>query len=125
MGRKFTLPYGLYLARGFLSPHLAKQTGFNEADLSLFWQALSQMFEDDRSASRGFMATRGLYVFEHESPFGNAPAHTLLDRITTECIHKPARRFSDFRVTVDAADLPQGITLHRMVEAEAKTAQAA
>jgi len=125
MGRKFTLPYGLYLARGFLSPHLAKQTGFNEADLQLLWQALAGMFEDDRSAGRGFMATRGLYVFAHESALGNAPAHTLLDRIRVEAVHEPARRFSDFHVTVDADGLPQGVTLHRMVEAKQKTARAA
>jgi CRISPR-associated protein Csd2 len=125
MGRKHTLPYGLYLARGFISPHLARATGFGEADLALLWQALAQMFEHDRSASRGFMATRGLYVFEHESPLGNAPAHELLERIQVQELQKPARRFSDFRVAVNEANLPHGVTLHRMVEAKTPFAQAA
>src|SRR5205807_484802 len=72
MGRKNTVPYGLYQSHGFINPFLAKDTGFTNADLELLWQALrSQMWEIDRSASRGFMATRGLYVFEHASPLGS------------------------------------------------------
>lgn len=74
MGRKFTIPYGLYRAHGFVSAHLAKQTGFGEEDLELLWQSLERMFEHDRSAARGEMATRGLYVFEHDSALGNARA---------------------------------------------------
>jgi len=82
MGRKHTVPYGLYRAHGFVSAFLAKQTGFDDADLNLLWQALEQMFEHDRSAARGQMATRGLYVFEHDSELGNAHAHALFDRLT-------------------------------------------
>jgi CRISPR-associated protein Csd2 len=82
MGRKHTVPYGLYRSHGFVSSFLAKQTGFSDADLELFFQALEQMFEHDRSAARGEMATRGLYVFKHESELGNAPAHALFDRLT-------------------------------------------
>jgi CRISPR-associated protein Csd2 len=82
MGRKHTVPYGLYRAHGFVSAFLAKQTGFDEADLELLWQALEHMFEHDRSAARGQMATRGLYVFEHECELGNAHAHSLFDRLT-------------------------------------------
>ncbi len=59
MGRKFTVPYGLYVAHGFVSSHLAAQTGFSEEDLQLFWDALVNMFEHDRSAARGEMSTRG------------------------------------------------------------------
>ncbi|WP_083821510.1 type I-C CRISPR-associated protein Cas7/Csd2, partial [Legionella drancourtii] len=81
MGHKFTVPYGLYVAHGFVSASLSEQTGFNEEDIQLFWEALQNMFEHDRSAARGDMATRGLYVFKHESKLGNAQAHTLFDRI--------------------------------------------
>lgn len=125
MGRKHTLPYGLYLAHGFVSAHLAKQTGFGADDLSLLWQALENMFEHDHSASRGMMSTRGLYVFEHESRLGNAPAHVLFDRVTVEAVKQPARSFADFRVDIDTEDLPQGVKLHCLVEAEGKAAKAA
>jgi CRISPR-associated protein Csd2 len=81
MGRKHTVPYGLYRAHGFVSAFLAKQTGFSADDLSLLWEALSQMFDHDRSAARGEMATRGLYVFKHDSELGNAPAHALFDLV--------------------------------------------
>ncbi|MDP2825890.1 MAG: type I-C CRISPR-associated protein Cas7/Csd2 [Sulfuritalea sp.] len=82
MGRKFTVPYGIYRSHGFISAHLARQTGFDEVDLELFFKALEQMFEHDRSAARGEMSTRGLYVFKHESELGNAPAHALFDRLS-------------------------------------------
>jgi CRISPR-associated protein Csd2 len=117
MGRKHTVPYGLYRAHGFVSAFLAKQTGFSEEDLQLLWQALIQMFEHDRSAARGEMATRGLYVFKHESELGNAPAHALFDRVLVkrkEGVDVP-RRFEDYQVTASDADLPPGVTLLRMV----------
>ena len=81
MGRKFTVPYGLYVTHGFVSAHLAAQTGFSEEDLQLFWEALVNMFEHDRSAARGEMNTRGLFIFKHTSELGNAPAHSLFKRI--------------------------------------------
>lgn len=117
MGRKFTVPYGLYRAHGFVSAHLAQQTGFSEADLALFWQALMQMFEHDRSAARGLMSARGLYVFEHDSALGNAPAHALFDlvAITRKEGVEAARQFADYRVAVDEGKLPAGITLHRKI----------
>ena len=103
MGRKHTVPYGLYVAHGFVSSFLAKQTGFGEDDLALLWQALSQMFEHDRSAARGEMATRGLYVFKHDCELGNAPAHALFDRlhVTPKNLGTAARSFSDYAVTFD------------------------
>ena len=120
MGRKFIVPYGLYRAHGFISPSLAgdarKGTGFSEDDLALLWEALIGMFEVDRSAARGEMATRGLYAFEHESPLGNAPAHLLFERVAVEKkrdVEGPARKFSDYAVAVDIADLPAGVTLHK------------
>lgn len=110
MGRKYTVPYGLYRAHGFVSAHLANQTGFSEEDLSLFWEALLNMFEHDRSAARGMMATRGLYVFEHSTALGNAPAYSLFDRITVNrknISSGPARSFDDYIVNVNDNNLDQ------------------
>ena len=116
MGRKFTIPYGLYRSHGFISAHLAQQTGFGEDDLEMLWQSLMQMFEHDRSAARGEMAARGLYVFKHESKLGNAPAHQLFDRITVDrASDGPARQFSDFTVLVDDSSLPKGVELNQML----------
>lgn len=115
MGRKHTVPYGLYVAHGFVSSFLAKQTGFSEGDLELLWQALAQMFEHDRSAARGEMATRGLYVFKHDSELGNAPAHALFERIKAVKNADVPRSFKDYDVTVNDADLPAGVTLLRKV----------
>jgi CRISPR-associated protein Csd2 len=115
MGRKHTVPYGLYRAHGFVSAFLAKQTGFSEDDLALFWQALCQMFEHDRSAARGEMTTRGLYVFKHDSELGNAPAHALFERIQPkrkDDVSVP-RSFSDYDVVVNEADMPPGVSLLR------------
>lgn len=115
MGRKFTIPYGLYAAHGFVSSFLAKQTGFDEGDLELLWQSLAQMFEHDRSAARGEMSTRGLYVFKHDSELGSAPAHSLFSRIQPklkEGITAP-RDFADYNVNVNEAAMPAGITLER------------
>lgn len=118
IGRKTLIPYGLYMARGFYSPFLAQQTSVNQQDLELFWEALVKMWELDRSASRGLMAPRGLYVFSHDSKLGNAPAHKLFERIsaTLNVPGMPARQFSDYTTTVDDADLPQGVTLTRLIE---------
>jgi len=102
MGRKSTIPYGLYVAHGFVSANLANQTGFSEEDLSLLWEALKNMFEHDRSAARGMMSTRKLIVFKHSSPLGSAPAHQLFDLVKigrkNDCA-TPARDFSDYAVT--------------------------
>lgn len=113
IGRKNAIPYGLYCAHGFVSPSFAKQTGFSEADLDLFWQALLRMFEDDRSASRGLMATRRLVVFKHELPLGNAPAHELFERVQARLKDgvKAPRRYADYEVTVDRDGLPPGVSI--------------
>ena len=115
MGRKHTVPYGLYVAHGFVSSFLAKQTGFSEDDLELLWEALGQMFEHDRSAARGEMATRGLYVFKHDSELGNAPAHALFERIQVAKNTDVPRSFKDYDVTLNDANLPVGVTLLRKV----------
>jgi CRISPR-associated protein Csd2 len=109
MGRKFTVPYGLYRSHGFISAHLARQTGFDEADLELFFKAIEQMFEHDRSAARGEMSTRGLYVFKHDSELGNAPAHALFDRLTVERQGDDvARDFGAYSVLFDGQPVAVG-----------------
>ena len=114
MGSKFIIPYALYRAHGFVSAPLAKTTGFSDLDLELFWQALQNMFEHDRSASRGEMTTRKLVIFKHADKLGNAPAHTLFDRINIARagdVSAPPRKFSDYSVTVDKQNLPIGVEL--------------
>lgn len=108
MGRKNTVPYGLYVTHGFISAHLAAQTGFGEDDLELFWEALVNMFEHDRSAARGLMATRKVVVFKHATALGNAPAHQLFARVKTERknLEKPPRGIEDYRLTLDGAEMP-------------------
>ena len=117
MGRKHTVPYGLYRAHGFVSAFLAKQTGFGVDDLELFFKALEDMFEHDRSAARGQMATRGLYVFKHDSELGNAHAHSLFDRVMIQrkAEVEVARAFSDYTVSIDETDMPGGVTLVRRI----------
>lgn len=117
MGRKHTVPYGLYVARGFVSAHLAAQTEFSDTDLKLLWEALANMFEHDRSAARGEMATRGLYLFKHDSQLGNAHAHDLFARIQPELkadVLVP-RDFDNYHVSVDEENLPTGVSLTRLV----------
>jgi CRISPR-associated protein Csd2 len=111
MGRKATVPYGLYRAHGFVSAFLAHQTGFGTDDLALLWESLAALFEHDRSAARGEMATRGLYVFEHASELGNAPAHALFDRLTVaraDGSGDAARSFAVYAVRFDGAALAIG-----------------
>ena len=117
MGRKHTVPYGLYVARGFVSSHLAAQTGFSGTDLDLLWEALASMFEHDRSAARGEMATRGLYVFKHDSQLGNAHAHSLFARIQPKRKEDAVvpRDFDDYHVGVDKENLPAGVSLTQVV----------
>ena len=110
MGRKHTVPYGVYVAHGFVSSFLAKQTGFGDADLELVFQALTQMFEHDRSAARGEMSTRGLYVFKHDSELGNAPAHALFERLQVQSKEAGAvaRSFDAYSVAFDGQSLAVG-----------------
>ncbi|MCE5273160.1 type I-C CRISPR-associated protein Cas7/Csd2 [bacterium] len=113
MGRKEIVPYGLYVAHGFVSPFLAADTGFSDADLQLLWTALMNMFELDRSAARGEMSARKLVVFEHASALGSAPAHSLFERVRIgrKDLTRPARAYSDYTVTVDRENPPAGITI--------------
>jgi CRISPR-associated protein Csd2 len=117
MGRKPLVPYGLYRAHGFYTPHFAEQTGVDTRDLELLWQALEGMWELDRSAARGMMTCRGLYVFSHENKLGNAPAHTLFERVQVSRRDgvEVARGFGDYVVGVQMEDLPGGVTLQPLV----------
>lgn len=108
IGRKYTVPYGLYKAHGFVSPHFASSTGFSKEDLDLLWEALVQMFEVDRSAARGLMTTRRLVVFEHNSALGSKPADELFNRVEVRHTgNTPARDFSDYTITLDGVPLTE------------------
>ena len=116
MGRKATVPYGLYVCHGFISANLANQTGFTEEDLALFWDALKNMFDIDRSAARGLMSAQKLIVFKHDSMLGNAPANKLFDlvKVQKKCDGAP-RKFEDYEVTIDRDYLPAGVTIEDMI----------
>ncbi|HVB21702.1 MAG TPA: type I-C CRISPR-associated protein Cas7/Csd2 [Ktedonobacteraceae bacterium] len=118
MGRKAFVPYGLYLGYGFVVPHFAQQTGFSAEDLELFWTALQSVWDVDRSANRGMLALRGLYIFSHNNGLGNAPAHRLFDRIAVKLkddVQVP-RHITDYNITVNDTDLPDGVTLTPLVQ---------
>lgn len=116
MGRKATVPYGLYVCHGFISANLANQTGFTEEDLALFWDALKNMFDIDRSAARGLMSAQKLIVFKHDSMLGNAPANKLFDlvKVQKKCDGAP-RKFEDYEVTIDRDYLPACVTIEDMI----------
>lgn len=116
MGRKATIPYGLYVCHGFISANLAKQTGFSEEDLDLFWEALKNMFDTDRSAARGLMSAQKLIVFKHDSVLGNAPANKLFDlvNITKKCDGAP-RKFTDYEVTINTENLPSNVVIEELI----------
>lgn len=115
MGRKFTVPYAVYRAHGFVNPFLAEKTGFSEEDLRLLWEALQSAFQFDQSAARpaGSMSARKLIIFEHDSQLGRAPSHHLFDRvkIVRKDGSKPARNIGDYDIQIDSQNLPAGIRI--------------
>ncbi|GAA3561676.1 type I-C CRISPR-associated protein Cas7/Csd2 [Amycolatopsis ultiminotia] len=118
MGGKWTVPYGLYKAELYYSATRGGQTGVDSRDLELFYRTLEMMFDHDRSAARGTMTARGLYVFNHDNAFGNAPAHKLTERVSVnlaEHVSGPPRSFSDYVVNVADDDLPRGVTLSKLL----------
>lgn len=119
IGRKHAVAYGLYRGHGFVSAKLAEKTGFSDEDLALLWRGLGEMFEHDRSAARGMMATRDLVVFRHESALGNALAQALFDRVQVrrKTNGSPPRSFSDYEIAVDEAGLPPGVRIERPLAA--------
>lgn len=117
IGRKSTIPYGLYMTHGFINVNLAEQTGFDSNDLDLFWEALKNMFDHDRSAARGLMSARKLIIFEHDSNLGNAPANTLFDLVTIQTndgVLTP-RSFKDYVITINRDDLPVGVQIKELL----------
>ena len=119
MGRKFTVPYGLYKAQGFINPFLAEQTGFSDDDLELFFQALENAFQFDQSAARpaGSMNPRALIIFKHDNALGKAPSHKLFETVTVEK-RKDAevpRSISDYEINIDESAIPDGVTLIRRI----------
>lgn len=130
MGRKHIVPYGLYVAHGFISAKFAERTGFSDADLDLLFEALANMFEHDRAAARGEMTTRKLIVFRHDNALGNAPAHKLFDLVQVgrnvdgefRALDDkglgnlpPARKFGDYTVSIDREGLPEGVEILDLV----------
>ena len=117
IGRKSTVPYGLYIAHGFVNANLANQTGFSKEDLEIFWKALANMFDNDRSAARGLMSARKLIVFEHDSKLGNAPANVLFDLVSVkkkDGVESP-RSFSDYEIEIDSDKLPKGVKINELI----------
>jgi len=119
MGRKFTVPYALYRAHGFVNPFLAEQTGFGEDDLELLWESLENAFQFDQSAARpaGSMAARGLIVFDHGNRLGRAPSHKLFDAVS---INRKAgvevpRAFSDYEVALDNGAISEGVEVIKKI----------
>lgn len=116
MGRKATIPYGLYVCHGFISANLAQQTGFTEDDLALFFDALKNMFDLDRSAARGLMSAQKLIVFRHASELGNAPANKLFDLVKIEkTTNDVPRSFKDYAVSINTSALPNGVTVEELI----------
>lgn len=116
MGRKATIPYGLYVCHGFISVNLAQQTGFTEDDLALFFDALKNMFDLDRSAARGLMSAQKLIVFRHASELGNAPANKLFDLVKIEkTTNDVPRSFKDYAVSINTSALPNGVTVEELI----------
>jgi CRISPR-associated protein Csd2 len=120
MGRKWTVPYGLY--RGTLHYSAAKgaKTGVQAEDLEVLWRSIEYMFEHDRSSARGEMKLCGLVVFSHTSALGNAPAHALAQRVRIERTEvldgKPARELTDYRMRFDLENLPAGVEASVLVD---------
>lgn len=123
MGRKAIVPYGLYVTEGTYSPMLGARngrrsdgTGVDTNDLALFWEALNRMWDQDRSAARGRMACRGLHVFTHTNPLGDAPRHRLVERISIVAEHAPARSFADYTVKIAEDGMPEGVSYSNLTE---------
>lgn len=113
MGRKYTIPYGLYRAHGFVIPSFAERTGFSEEDLKLLWKSVLMMFNEDPSSAHGTMSTCKLIVFKHDSALGNAQAAELFRRVkvSRKDSSRPARSFEDYKVEVNKDNLPAGVTI--------------
>jgi CRISPR-associated protein Csd2 len=119
IGGKWTVPYGLYRAEIYYSATRGTQTGVDSKDLDLFYRSLEMMFDHDRSATRGTLTPRGLYVFSHANAFGSAPAHVLTERLAITAARQhtdtPPRSFGDYVVSVHEDGLPHGVTMTKLI----------
>ncbi len=124
MGRKQLIPYGLYEARGFISANLAEETGFDDKDLKILFEAILNMYEHDRSASKGEMSViTPLIIFKHvgtdsdlnqrkrQSKLGCAPAHKLFELVSVS--RNPeiefARNYTDYNFQIKTDSVPKGV----------------
>lgn len=116
MGRKSTVPYGLYVAYGFISPSFAERSGFSKEDEALLFEALKNMYDLDRSAARGLMSARKLIVFRHNSKLGDAPANLLFDAVKIEKLSaESARDFRDYDISIDMSQIPDSVTVENLI----------
>ena len=80
-------------------------------------EAIINMFEDDHSAARGKMVVRKLYVFKHDSIYGNAPSWKLFDSIKVkrkDSVSVP-RCFEDYELSFDENNIPRGVSCTEMI----------
>ena len=115
MGRKWTVSHAVYRTHGYVSANLAAKTGCTEDDLSLLWEALGNMWDHDRSAGRGEISPRALIVWKHASALGNAPAHTLFDRVAVAANVEVPTKWADYGVKVNEDAMPRGVSMSRMI----------
>lgn len=111
MGQKAFVPYGLYVAKVFVSAPMAEKVGLTEDDLEKVWESYMNMFEHDHSAARGVMTMRKLILFKHESAKGNAPQSKLFDLVKIEKKTEVPSRFEDYKITIDYNNVPDKIEL--------------
>ncbi len=114
---KQTIPYVLFAGYGYISAHLAAESGFTEEDLVLFWSGLIHMFEDDHSSLRGRMSLRKLIVFKHQSQYGNAPSGLLFGLLTIKKVHPyiPGREYKDYIINIQRDAVPEGVELIEII----------
>lgn len=124
MGRKQFISYGLYEVRGFISANLASETGFDDNDLKVLFEAILNMYEHDHSASKGEMSViTPLIIFRHtgtdsdpeqrkkQAVLGCAPAHRLFDLVTVEKKDTVGytRSWKDYKASIRLNARPAGV----------------
>lgn len=127
MGRKYTIPYGLYRTRWTVTPARARETGFSMDDFGKFLLAIVNMWDIDRSSVRGLMSARVVRVFEHECPegaqfaLGRASIASIEDRVRVKRRNGgEPRSFDDYKITVDTDGMPEGLNTYDILAGEGK-----
>ncbi|MBQ0134224.1 MAG: type I-C CRISPR-associated protein Cas7/Csd2 [Clostridiales bacterium] len=126
MGRKQFIPFGLYEFRGFISANLAAETGFDDEDLRILFEAILNMYENDHSASKGQVSiVSPLILFRHDgtdsdlvqrkkqAKLGCAPSHKLFELVKVqkkENVDHP-RSYRDYEATIALDKVPKGISV--------------